>query len=268
MFTGVVGPKPRSGGETIDGREQAMDSYAYRVKAAEPCIQTEIFLAKRAELQGALYQTLTAGFRLGHLRDHFLQADDAKKKRIRAFLSRGWTFHRPEYTAEEIAEFPRLFYGYSLYEVDGVFLKDRSPAPHEGDHDENYEIEEERAQVIRIIFRYDCADRSAKVIDFLKASLRDPLSEIGGLADNYPELRPRIDAEVAAELQALDRWVRYAGLFVFGYLVFEICDTILRSDVVRYGQRDFAEIRQDEIWVSSLWNLNMNVVQWTGEPSD
>lgn len=242
-----------------------MESYAYRVKPAEPCIQTEIFLAKRAELQGALYQTLTSGLRLDHLRNHFLHADDAKRQRIRAFLRRGWTFHRPEYTAEEIAAFPRLFFGYSLYEVDGVFLKDRSPAPHVEDHDENYQIEEERAQVIRIIFRYDCADRSAKVIDFLKASLRDPLSEIGGLADNYPELRPRIDREVADELLALDSWVRYAGLFIFGYLVFEICDTILGSDVMRYGQRDFATIRQDEIWVSSLWNLNMNVVQWTGE---
>ena len=241
-----------------------MEPYPYRVRPAEPGILTEIFLAKRAELQGALYQTLTSGLRVSHLRDHFRGADPAKRERIRKFLKKGWTFQRPEYTDEEIEAFPRLFFGYSLYEVDGVFLKDRTPAPHADDLDANYVIEEERSQVIRIIFRYDCADRSPKVIDFLKAGLRDPLSEMGSLADNYTELRPQIDAEVAEELAKLDRWIRYAGLFLFGYLVFEICDTIQGVDVMRYGQRDFSVIRQDEIWVTSLWNLNMNVVQWSG----
>lgn len=241
-----------------------MVPYSYQVRPSEPGILTEIFLAKRAEFQSGLYETLTAGLRREHVRDHFLGADPAKRERIRRFLSRGWTVHRPEYTDDEIRDFPRLFFGYSLYEVDGVFLKPRSEETTARDRDEDYQIAEERAQVIRIIFHYDAAHLPAKVVDFCRASLRDPLSEIGSLAENYPDLRSHIDPQVIQELAKLDLWVRYAGLFLFGYLLFQICETIIGCEQVRYGQRDFLDLRQDEIWVTSLWNLNMNVVKWSG----
>lgn len=240
-----------------------MSPSTYQVRPAEPGILTEIFLAKRAEFQSGLYQTLTAGLRRDHLRSHFLEADPRKRERIRKFLDSGWTVRNPGYTDEEIREFPRLFFGYSLYEVDGVFLKTRDGQATPEDRDEEYRLEEERAQVIRIIFRYDSGHLPTKVVEFCRAALRDPLSEIGTLGENYPDLAPRMDPEVTAELERLDRWIRYAGLFLFGYLIFEICETIIGCETVRYGQRDLIDLRQDEVWVTSLWNLNMNVVRWT-----
>jgi hypothetical protein len=239
-----------------------MDRYSYSVQPHEPSLFTEIFLPKKAEFQGPLYQTLTAGFRLQHVREHFLEAGNSKRGRIREFLSKGWTVFKPDYTNDEIRAFRRLFFGYSMYEVDGVFLKEKEPKPFPDDRDENYSIDEERTQVIRIIFKYPCSGKPLTVIDFCKAALRDPLSEIGSFGENYPYLRDRLDPEVVAALSDLDNWIRYVGLFLFGYLVFEICNKIVNCDEVKYGQRRPTDIQKDELWVVSLWNLNVNVVEW------
>jgi len=59
-----------------------------------------------------------------------------------------------------------------------------------------------------------------------------------------------------------DGWKNYAGLFLFGYLLFNICTKIASFSTSDDDQRDPETIKQDEIWVSSFWNMNMNVVKW------
>ncbi len=83
-----------------------MSPSTYQVRPAEPGILTEIFLAKRAEFQSGLYQTLPAGLRRDHLRSHFLEADPRKRERIRKFLDSGWTVRNPGYSDEEIRRIP------------------------------------------------------------------------------------------------------------------------------------------------------------------
>lgn len=240
-----------------------MNHLPYLVRPNEPCIFTEIYLPKKAELQGILYETLTEGFKRQTVIDHFLKANKVKKQRILEMLSKGWTVFPSAYPSQkDIRAFPRLFFGYSTYEVNGVFLKEREDKQYLDDSDDNYEIIEELTQVIRLIFKYRCFDRPFTEIDFCKASLRDPFSEIGTFKDNYPYLRDRLTPEIERALTELDEWIKYVGLFVFGYVLFVICDKIVRLSKENAVQRKPSSIKQDEIWVSSLWNMNVNVVEW------
>jgi hypothetical protein len=248
-----------------------MNHFAYGVRANEPCIFVEIFLPKKAELQGILYETLTRGFRRQVVIDHFLNADLEKMQAIVEMLGKGWTVFPAIYPqAVEIRSFPRLFFGYSTYEVDGVFLKEKENKPKDKDGDEWYSIVEDRTQVIRLIFKYECFDRPIEEIDFCKAALRDPLSEIGTFQENYPYLEERMKRlkdlkhiDIAASVLNLDRWNKYVGLFLFGYLLFNICDKIESLCNTEGGQQSPAAIQQDEIWVSSSWSVNMNVIKWS-----
>lgn len=246
-----------------------MSPFAYRVRPNEPCIWVEIFLPKKAELQGILYETLTRGFQRQVVIRHFLDADSGKKQAILEMLGKGWTAFPGVYPEElDLKSFPRLFFGYSTYEVDGVFLKAKADKPQDADDDEWYSIAEDRTQVIRLIFKYDCFDRPIEEIDFCIAALRDPLSEIGTFQDNYPYLKERIihlkerGIDIDAAMSNLTRWNKYVALFLFGYLLFNICHKIESLSSTAGAQRSPAEIQQDEIWVSSFWSVNMNVIKW------
>src|SRR5690349_15278054 len=153
----------------------------YEIQPNEPSIFAEFYLPKKANLQGILYEVLTRGCRLIDVKNYFRELkkpeDKDRMDRVRKLARPGWTVLQKDLSAKEIDEFPRIFFGYSMYEVDGVFLKEI--AKHEGDPDENYAFTEERTQVIRLIFKYPCATASMEIINFAKAILRDPLSEIG-----------------------------------------------------------------------------------------
>ncbi len=247
-----------------------MSHFAYAVRPNEPCIFVEIFLPKKAELQGVLYQTLTQGFRRQVVINHFLDADHGKKQAILEMLGKGWMVFPAGYPEEmDIQSFPRLFFGYSTYEVDGAFLKEKEEKPIDDDDDQWYSIIEERTQLIRLIFKYGCFDRPIEEIDFCKAALRDPLSEIGAFPENYPYLKERMtylkeskNIDIGSAVSNLDRWNKYVGLFLFGYLLFNICHKIESLSSADGVQRSSAAIKQDEIWVSSFWTVNMNVIKW------
>lgn len=247
-----------------------MSRFAYVVRPNDPCVFVEIYLPKKAELQGILYETLTQGFKKQVITDHFSKSDDNQKKEILEMLGKGWTSFPSVYpNEEEIKSFPRLFYGYSTYEVDGVFLTASEEKPKTDDDDAWYITVEERTQVIRLIFQYEVSDRPLSEIDFIKAALRDPFSEMGAFKQNHPYLKERIDhfrdakdIDIDLALSKLEEWIKYVGLFLFGYLLFNICLKIASLSTTDDDQRDARTIKQDEIWVSSFWNMNMNVVKW------
>jgi hypothetical protein len=87
-------------------------------------------VAKKAEFQLLLYETLTAGFNLEKVRSHFR----SKAEAIRRFMRRNRQLH--DFSSYRINHFGSVFTGYSLYEVDGTF---------DGGA-------QERTQVVRVIF--------------------------------------------------------------------------------------------------------------------
>lgn len=153
-----------------------------------------------------------------------------------------------------VADIPDdLFGGWSMYEVDGVFV----------DRDERINncprIFEERTQVVRLIIYPDLAGicraagtgcslepvrllvrafmghGTARADDFLR-------DEGNRWAERFPE---RGALERACQL--VDRWITASGVFVFGYLVWSIAEAI--------GPREKV------FWVTSVWALNINQVE-------
>lgn len=209
--------------ETVDATSVPYTSLIY-----EPAHFIEVYLPKRAEYQGALYRSLVNGLEVKNVRRHF--SDESKKPRIKKFLNE---FAINLYTDDLAETFPKIFYGYSMYEVDGVFSGPRG------------KIIEERTQVVRLIFRIDC--RSAvkefklghlHAIQFALREAHRPWEPRSGIisSDQYERA-----------LDWIDRHRYLCGLFVFGYFVFEVCEHL--------GILDSPE---DEIWVTSLSPMRVN----------
>ena len=95
--------------------------FPYRFHEFEPGVFVEIYLPKKAKFQGTLYDTLTKGFNFDNVKDHFLSS---KKSDIWQFLEKYGRIR--DYSEERINVFPELFWGYSVYEVDGVFRSNAS----------------------------------------------------------------------------------------------------------------------------------------------
>jgi len=247
-----------------------MPVYPYLVRPQEPAVFVELYLPRKAVFQGMLYDTLTSGFRLEKVKEHFLQADAVKQRQIRSLLGKSWT--AVDYTRSDIEQFRRVYFGYSLYDVNGVFLKSIAPGDHAtaalttAEQDELYRVAEESSQVVRMVFKYPCADEPTVAIDFLMLALQRPLSEMSQFADVHRSeiieaAGPAAD-RVFALLADLERWQMYVGLFVFGFLIHNICEGILNLGESMKVQIDPADLLQDEIWVTSSWSMSMNVVDW------
>lgn len=240
------------------------DKRRYRVNRNEPTIFVELFLPKRAEFEDVLFETLRTGFQLDDVkrRLHELHSgDEAGRKRFKSFAAGCWWMLGDWLTNDEIDAFPRLFQGYTLYDVGGVYLKSMENRP--GDPDSNWVPQEETTQVVRLIFKYDCSNLNARGIDAARAVLHNPFSDIAIGAN--PERLERMSAEERRALVSLAPWIRRVGWFLYGYLLYDLCETILRrSDAEESGDsfRDaLRALKQDEIWVTSLWNLNVEMIE-------
>jgi len=248
-----------------------MHSYPYLVRPQEPAVFVELYLPKKAVFQGMLYDSLTSGFRLDEVKDHFLKADATKQQQIRSLLGKSWT--AVDYSQGDIETFRRVFFGYSLYDVNGVFLKSNGVSSANAvESDESFEVVEETSQVVRMVFKYPCADQPAVATDFLMLALQRPLSEMSRFAELHrDEIQTAAGAEaehVFSLLVDLERWQMYVGLFVFGFLIYRICDGILKLKGTLQTQMNPADLLQDEIWVTSSWSMSMNVVDWVHKPGD
>jgi len=242
-----------------------MPDYPYIVRPQEPAVFVELYLPKKAVFQGVLYDTLTSGFRLSTVKEHFLDPDPGKQQKIRSLLGKSWT--GVDYTTADIEKFRRVFFGYSMYDVNGVFLKSISPdAPVAEARDEDFQIAEETSQVVRMVFKYPCAEEPPAAIDFLMLAMRRPLSEFSQFAVIHQAEIQSLTGENAARVEALIAdladWLRYVGLFVFGYLIYQICEEILALGASARRPLDPGDLLQDEIWVTSSWSTSMNVVDW------
>ncbi|HKO62819.1 MAG TPA: hypothetical protein VJV03_16765 [Pyrinomonadaceae bacterium] len=216
----------------------------------------EIYLPKKANFQGTLYETLTQGFDLEVVKAHF--NNPLKEPRIKDLLNRYHTIS--QYDARMIDDFQRVFFGYSLYEVDGVFTGSRG-------------IIEERVQAIRIIFKPDYdylfdnfrlskieKENNSQIRVIVRRFLRFSSPDVSAFIEGLDKDE---NFEVKRELlQFVDKWIEYTCLFVFGYLVYEICAKI--TLLYHEDNIDLDKI-EEEVWVTSFWNLGVNRICFKAE---
>jgi len=217
-----------------------MDSIGYAFNPSEHGIFVEIYLPKKAEFQGTLYQALTEGFDIEKVRSHF----QANRERINGFL-------RGHYSCDgRIEAMQQVFYGYSMYEVDGVYYDSK-----------NKKTFEERNQVIRVMFKPDLEAIDVRGLQVERAQIVTKLFvRHAGKVESFPGDHPQIylnasdqdKAMISKLLAYLEAWKYDVALFVLGYIVFEICERIQELGLVK------GKDAEEEILVTSFWNLTVN----------
>lgn len=237
---------------------------------SEPGIFVELYLPKRARFQDILYKTLTEGFNFDLVRRHFMN------RRKRPLIKKVLEHHSQwkKYSSKSILEMEPFYWGYSLYEVDGVFFSKRAR------RGKKRQIIEERTQVIRMMFLPDLDSVAGKlrprmdrktVADIAKIYLRTSGHKRGArgasvvstsivermMEQGDPKLLRHLkNGGVENLLNYVETWFDDVGLFIFGYVIFQIC-----SEIKKLG--DVKEVEyEDELWVTSFWNLNVNRVSY------
>lgn len=221
-----------------------MDKKSYKFLPSEPGLLVEMYLPKKSAFQGTLFDTLEKGFVLQEVKSHF-RIHEAKIKQLLEHYG-----EIPDYTESQIQSFPELFYGYSSYEVDGVFLNEKST------------LDEERTQVIRFMFKLDWSSvigdsQDSANIRKIKATVVRYLES--GPAGGEIMTNPSLSEGEGAAIRKVEAWVGYVGLFMFGYVVFSICEKIV--SMCQDGKITWDDA-EDDIWVTSFWNLRINVVRF------
>ena len=217
----------------------------YRMTGYEPGTYLEIYLPKKALYQTFLFGVLTRGFDINHVRSHFL--NPKHRPGILELLgpNPAWMSYDNTYV-EKLRPF---LYGYSMYEVDGVF---------KGDELTKDSVVEERTQVLRLLFRMDL-DEAAKEAN---AQAMDR-KKFRGIVCDYLRSHDRAAlyqssmGEIRSVYSAAQEWRDQLGFFVFGYIVFELGRYIekLRDDG-KVGKTE------DEIWVTNFANMELDRVLW------
>jgi hypothetical protein len=226
--------------------------FKYKSKGrSEYGIYVELYLPKHAGFQGTLYETLTRGFDHEHVKNHF--SDDKKRPKIIELLRHHKYEQWKNYTGEYVDRLKSLYWGYSLYEVDGVFKPKRGK-----------KIVEERTQVIRFMFIPTELDKQLRKIKVRLGSEEheDLLRDVKDLLRSARQAKGII-AESAGKkkkiLQYLYEWYKAVGFFLFGYIVFEVC-----SRIEELGDSREAEYEK-EVWLISFWHFNVNRFEFTGK---
>ena len=153
-----------------------------------------------------------------------------------------------EYDAKYIESLEPLFWGYSMYEVDGVFCSN---------HEEGKVIEE-RTQIIRMMFFPNLSNIVKKVgiIDHEYSKIKSIVnSYLKHTWDESKLLAKEKRGDEKKIIDELDKWIKVISLFLVGYIVFEIC---LKIKELTFTNDLNPE---KEIWLSSFWNLHVNKIK-------
>jgi hypothetical protein len=220
-------------------------SLSYRAGTSETGIQTEMYLPKKSYFQSTLYDTLTAGFNHDHVKKTLIDNIEEVKRLMNDFtvpiISKGLQKAR-------IEKMKRIFSGYSMYEVDGVFCA--SPVS-------GRRVDEERTQVVRVLFKPDLDDiqraLEEKDIETTSDSIKNTIYDLyqpngmcrEGLSDEQKK-------EISGICNYLEDWRWDIQLFLFGYVINEIC-----KQIEKLGKSIKPE---DEIWITSFWSTQISRV--------
>lgn len=214
----------------------------YKFNPAKQGVFVEIYLPKKAAFQGTLFESLTEGFNLNKVKAHLTE----KQAEVRTLLTDSLYCNDYE---RRVKNMRQVFTGYSMYEVDGVFYAG-----------EGQPVAEEKTQIIRIMFLPNDirADVSTLPPQLTKKAIRDYIRFTGG-HDKFGEhfiatqdgLTPEQEEQVRNLAADLQDWEAEQVLFLFGYVMFNLCEKIQKLG----GTYD-----QAEIWITSFWNLSVNVL--------
>lgn len=227
----------------------------YEYTPYDPGIFMEVYLPKKAEYQGILYDTLTQGFLLEKVKSELGRNWDKIKKMMGSYYNVG---------REHIDEMRQVFYGYSMFEVDGVFF------------DERYGAIEERTQVIRLMFRLDpketesgyFGDHTIESWEFTRRVMDDYLSAAGTTTATgkvqfvinsietykaqWPQLGGAVESATRELAKRLRQWELDIVYFVLGYFIYEVCERI------KALHESTGRSLEEEIWITTFWNLRIN----------
>jgi hypothetical protein len=235
--------------------------FLYRFNRYEPALLIEIYLPKKIRYQGALYRCLRTGFNFTEVQKHLTMRSHFPH--IREFLEdypRLYSYYKDNDIEAIKARVKRMrpcFEGYSMYEVDGVFFnKDDFYRPANRKPFTSF-IVEERVQVIRIIFRPQVNQLVAglglhrnqnpdKFDRLVRFATRTLVSEYEARSDLQHD-----DKDKKHIFDRMTEWVDDTALFLFGFMIYKICQEITDLQTER-------ERPEDEIWVTSFWEFNIN----------
>lgn len=216
---------------------------SYTANTLEAGVQTEIYLPKKSYFQGTLYDTLTKGFDHKHVINTLISNINEIKQIMDKFaipgISKGLDLER-------IKKMKQIFWGYSMYEVDGIFFS-RSI--------NKKRIAEERSQVIRIMFLPDINYIREKLIE--KKNIKVSNEEIKNIIDTVFNDKLKVNRKSEEKKQTvlfihsyIEDWRWDIQLFLYGYVIDEICKQInkLCKDIKP----------ENEIWISSAWNTQIS----------
>jgi hypothetical protein len=257
---------------------------SYEFQPGKRSIFAEIYFPKKIAFQGAIFQALRDGLNEGFVKRK-LEGYAPLLLETELSVYPHW-FDPVRYTSAELrtnrptneeaqqrmAMYESPFYGWSMYEVDGVFLSKRKR------HGKK-QIDEERTQVIRLIFVFNdnSEKRSIKAgyLDVYRAILYWVMSvyghtehdvfwsdaEMNRFLNRHDEWKGTKKYEYARRVYkrlaaAITKWIDDCGLFIFGFLVRE-----LWTSVVKAAEAEEAEKLEDEIWVSSIFHFNINIMK-------
>jgi len=256
-----------------------MPEIIYPFRTSERIVFAEIYFPKRAAYQGAIFTALRKGYAEDAVRTYLHGHAADLLEEMKAYPG---LLDPHQYDAEvreakpltvadaeaRIAQYRSSFQGWSTYSVDGVFFSEKGGR-----------MFEEATQVVRILFRFIRPKRRKRLwqqaedagcTDVVRSILYWTITRIGRLdeetgwsvaerelflANHTAWTEPkRAFAEehfgtIAKEAQ---RWVDDGALFLFGYLVRNFWSEVL-------AQRMYEE----EIWVTSHFTMNLNVIKRT-----
>ncbi len=243
---------------TLMSGQSPNDNLRYQFHTFIPSVLVEIYLPKKAEYQATLYNTLTKGFKEDKVACHFNNKRNIEK--INYFLKQFAS--EAKYIKEEKfkTDLPKYglagqasYVGYSMYEVDGVFY-DR----------EDKKIDEERTQIIRLIFQPDMS----KIVNEQPGQDRKYHSLVSSYLGSPPYVRKKLldDAKKKEKkiMLKIDRWRKQTAIFLFGFLMYNICE---RLEALGKGASSGKEsdeekkLPEDEIWVTTDWSLITNLIK-------
>lgn len=226
----------------------------YRFHNAEIGVMYEIMLPKKIQYQGFLFNALVNGLQTFSFASYFEENKESVKQLFEDY-SDYLVGKRPEVELFD-TDYAAIFQGYSMFEVNGVFRHEKSDA-----------FDEELTQIVRVYFLPDYDAMGKRFPEFTQI-------EILRFADNffsqhknmYRRLQQfyntsgKADSGDAPEQERekvlhdyLNHWVDAVALFVFGYIIHEICKHLGAE-----YEKDRLPALEKEIWVSSHWGILIN----------
>lgn len=255
----------------------------YVFSRGERGISAEIFFPKKVIHQGTVFDALRKGLSeeatkaslvgkaqelLEELKDYKSlfdphQYERDKKRKVQPTL---------EEAIQRINMYQSFFRGWSMDEVDGVWLDDDEESPTYG------KPIEERTQVIKVVFRlpsvYTNEATEANCFDVLRSMLFWCIESQGNL-DEHVEWgkaeekrfinrhRPWLKRKLAFArkyfkpvAKEVAKWRDDCALLIFGHLVKEFSENVLKEGV-----------KEQVIWVTSFFDLTVNETRRVELPS-